>query len=172
MISIKYKTQLLIFCTAILLAGCSISYKFTGASIDYDKVKSITIPEFPNQSLLVNPLLSSEFSEKLRDYFLRQTRLSLVTRNGDLQLEGEITGYDIKPISIQNDATAAQSRLTVTVKARFSNSKDETQNYESTFSAYGDFPSDKSIQEAEQEVLPEIIEQICEQIFNKSVAQW
>ena len=38
--------------TVILAASCTISYKFNGASIDYSKIKSITIAEFPNNAAL------------------------------------------------------------------------------------------------------------------------
>lgn len=34
----------------VLATACSISYKFNGASIDYTKVKTITIKDFPNQA--------------------------------------------------------------------------------------------------------------------------
>ena len=37
----------------VVLTACSISYKFNGASIDYTKVKTITIKDFPNQAPLV-----------------------------------------------------------------------------------------------------------------------
>ena len=77
---------------SVIMAGCTISYKFNGASIDYTKVKTISIKDFPNQAPLVYPPLSQQFTEGVKDIYVRQTRLSLVRDNGDLQLEGEITG--------------------------------------------------------------------------------
>lgn len=41
----------------VLATACSISYKFNGASIDYTKVKTITIRDFTNQAPYVNPTL-------------------------------------------------------------------------------------------------------------------
>ena len=39
-----------LFCLiGLIVTACSISYKFNGASIDYTKVKTITIKDFPNQ---------------------------------------------------------------------------------------------------------------------------
>ena len=35
----------------MLLAGCTISYKFNGASINYDIIKTICIENFPNRAL-------------------------------------------------------------------------------------------------------------------------
>ena len=80
-----------------VLASCTVSYKFNGAMIDYAKTKTITIKDFPNTAELVYPSLSQEFSEALRDVFTKQTRLQMVKKNGDLQLEGEIVGYQLMP---------------------------------------------------------------------------
>ena len=77
-----------------MFSACTISYKFNGASIDYTKIKSISIKDFPNQAPLVYPPLSQMFTEALKDLYTRQTRLQIVRDNGDLDLEGEITGYD------------------------------------------------------------------------------
>ncbi len=80
-----------LFCLiGLIVTACSISYKFNGASIDYTKVKTITIKDFPNQAPLVYPPLSQKFTEALKDIYIRQTRLQLVGSNGDLDLEGEI----------------------------------------------------------------------------------
>ena len=76
----KYKS----WCFAVLsslvfvLAACSISYKFNGASIDYSKVKTITIKDFPNHAPMVYPPLAQQFTEGLKDIYVRQTRLSMV----------------------------------------------------------------------------------------------
>ena len=82
----------LIVCTR----ACTISYKFNGASIDYNTTKTITINDFPIRAALVYPPLATTFNETLKDAYTRQTRLSLVNSGGDLVLEGEITGY--KPL--------------------------------------------------------------------------
>ena len=57
-----------LFCLiGLIVTACSISYKFNGASIDYTKVKTITIKDFPNQAPLVYPPLSQKFTEALKD---------------------------------------------------------------------------------------------------------
>ena len=97
-----------LFCLiGLIVTACSISYKFNGASIDYTKVKTITIKDFPNQAPLVYPPLSQKFTEALKDIYIRQTRLQLVGSNGDLDLEGEITGYDLTPMAVKEDAYAS-----------------------------------------------------------------
>ena len=105
----------------VLAGGCTVSYKFNGASIDYTKVKSISITDFPNMAELVYAPLSSTFSEALRDKYTRQTKLQLLRTGGDLDVQGEIVGYDYVPLSIGTDALAAQTRLSLTVNVRFTN---------------------------------------------------
>jgi len=105
----------------VIVTACSISYKFNGASIDYTKVKTITVKDFPNQAPLVYPPLSQEFTEALKDIYIRQTRLQMVNNNGDLDLEGEITGYELTPMAVKEDAWSSQTKLTITVRVRYSN---------------------------------------------------
>ena len=79
----------------LFLNGCSISYKFNGANINYQTTHSISIADFPNNAPMVNPTLSSGHTEHIRDLFQRQTRLQILRKGGDLELEGEIVGYDL-----------------------------------------------------------------------------
>lgn len=157
---------------ALMAAACSISYKFNGASIDYTKIKTITIKDFPNQAPLVYPPLSQNFTEALKDIFTRQTRLILVKNNGDLDLEGEITGYDLTPMAVKEDAYASQTRLTITIRVRYSNRVNPDQDFEQTFSAYKEFSADKMLQDVQQQLSKEIIDEIVDQIYNSTVANW
>ena len=120
----------------VLATACSISDKFNGASIDYTKVKTITIRDFTNQAPYVNPTLAPQFTEDLKDIYIRQTRLQLVPSNGDLELEGEITGYDFAPMAVKEDAIASQTRLTITVRVRYSNRVNPDEDFEQSFTAY------------------------------------
>ena len=51
--------------------------------------------------------------------------MSNVNSNGDLVYEGEITDYRISPTTATAESTAAQNRLTIAVKIRFFNRKNE-----------------------------------------------
>ncbi|MBD79362.1 MAG: hypothetical protein CL840_10605 [Crocinitomicaceae bacterium] len=152
--------------------GCKMSYGFNDASIDYTKVKTISISVFPNYAPLAQPTLSQEFTEALRDIFLVQTRLDLVKTDGDLQFSGKITGYSTAPVGIQADEIAAQNRLTITVQVKFVNKSDESKNYESSFTQYADYDSNKPLNEVESELVKEINELLTQQIFNKAVSNW
>lgn len=168
------KNQIKIFSIAfvvLLMASCTISYKFTGASIP-PEAKTISVTYFPNQAPLVNPLLSQTFTEGLKDFFDRQVRLDMVERGGDLSFEGEIVGYDLKPIAVQADAMSAMTRLTITVNVRFTNRFDAEQDFDKKFSQFAEFNDETSFSTVEDELVATINELIFDQIFNSSVANW
>lgn len=157
---------------SVIMAGCTISYKFNGASIDYTKVKTISIKDFPNQAPLVYPPLSQQFTEGVKDIYVRQTRLSLVRDNGDLQLEGEITGYDLTPMAVKEDAYSSNTKLTITVKVRYTNRTNADEDFEQSFSAYREFDSNVMLQDVQDQLCSEIIEELADQIYNSTVANW
>ena len=156
----------------ITLASCTISYKFNGASIDYTKTKTITIADFPIRATLVYPPLGPAFNEALKDIYTRQTRLTLVNNGGDLLVEGEITGYNLSPQAVTEDAYASQTRLTVTVKVRYTNTKDPQFDLDQSFSAYRDFSSNQMLNQVQDELIKEIVEELANLIFNATVANW
>ncbi|MDZ7847851.1 MAG: LptE family protein [Owenweeksia sp.] len=90
----------------------------------------MSIDLFPNYADLVNPQLSQDFTETLRDNFVRQTSLNLTKTGGDLHFEGTITEYRITPINAQATGSdplggnVAQSRLTISVNVIFTNRLD------------------------------------------------
>ena len=155
----------------LISAGCRVKYSFTGASISPD-VKTVSIQYFQNNASLVVPTLSKTFTDALKDYFTSQTNLSLVNRNGDLNLEGSITGYSVQPVAIQGNETAAQNRLTITVNVKFSNKKNEKQNFETSFSRYQDYSSAQSLIAVQDDLIKQIDDQLVQDIFNKSVVNW
>ena len=112
------------------------------------------------------------FTERLKDYFLEQTNLSLEADEGDLNFSGEIVKYEIKPIAIQANEQAAQNRLTIVVKVKFENTKDESKNFEQKFSRYADYDSSQSLANVEEDLIEQITNELAEDIFNKAVVNW
>lgn len=166
-----HHTTLLIL-TALLLNSCSISYKFNGASIDYSTTKTISIADFPNVAPLVYAPLSNNLSDGIRDLFQRQTRLEQVKRGGNLELEGEITGYSLTPMAVSADSYAAETKLTITVKVRFTNNVAPEESFEKTYSAYQTFDSSQMLTDVQDELCTTMITEIAEQIYNDTVAKW
>ena len=153
----------------IILTSCTISYKFNGAAIDYNTTKTISVAEFPIRAALVYPPLGPAFNEALKDIYTRQTRLSMVKTGGDLQVEGEITGYDLSPQAVTEDAYASQTRLTISVKVRYTNTKNPNLNVDQTFRAYRDFSSSQMLTQVQDELISQIVDELAELIFNATV---
>lgn len=156
----------------IVLSSCAISFTFNGASIDYTKTRTISIATFTNVAELVHPPLAQEFSEKLRDKYVRQTKLRLLREGGDMHIEGEIVGYQLTPMSIAQDAFSAETKLTLTINVRFNNQANEQENFEKQFTSFRVFDSNRMITDAQNELLPVMMEEIVDNIFNDTVARW
>ena len=165
------KKSIYIFLGTLSIAGffssCGI-YSFTG-KLD-PNIKTIYVAYIENTAPLIMPTLSNSLTERLVDKFTRQTKLTFEEMDPDLHLEGEITSYDVTSIAVQAGEYAAQNRLTIAVRIRFTNSKDEKQNFNQAFSAYADFPSEQSLDAVQNSLVEVIIEQLVENIFNASVA--
>ena len=161
----------LFFIVATFSIGCKVNYSLSGASIA-PEVKTINIKFFPKTASLGPSSLSQVFTEKLKDKFLTQTNLSLINTNADLTLEGSISNYTITPQAIQANETAALNRLSITVNVKFTNLKDEKQNFETSFTRFSEYSSSRNISEVEESLIADINEQLVDDIFNKSVINW
>ena len=161
-----------IMAAAVLLSlsSCGI-YSFSGTSIQPD-VNSITINYIEYRALRVNPSLSNELTEAIRNQFRRMTRLEQVDMDGDMELSGEITGYDISAAAVTADEVAARNKLTVTVKIRFTDKKHPEEDFDKSFSAFAEYDSTNTIDAVESSLCAEIVEKLVEDIFNAAVAQW
>lgn len=166
----KKINYLILFLIVLVSQNCGV-YSFTGGSTG--DAKTIQIDFFPNNAPLVEPSLSQNFTNALRDLFLRQTNLDQTNAGGDLHFEGEITQYRIVPIAATAQQTAAESRLTIGIKVRFYNRLKEEDDFEKTFSFYSDFDANLqftgSVLEAAYD---EIFERITQDIFNAALANW
>ncbi|MFN3588021.1 MAG: LptE family protein [Spirosomataceae bacterium] len=152
------------------LASCRI-YSFTGTTLSSD-LKSVTIQNFTMATAGGPQNLTLTFNEKLKEYYQRNTSLKLKPTDGDLYLDGAITGYELTPVSTTASDKAALNRLTIRVEVQFRNRLDEAQNFEKEFSFYQDFPQEQSLTDAEGVLVPKIIDQLILNIFNDTAAQW
>lgn len=169
---------LLTIIISTVFSGCGV-YSLSGISIDYDKTKTISIQSFYSDINQGPANISQTFTNSLNDYYQQNTNLSLVQNEGDLQLEGGITGYRLQPVSPQSSGSnqisdrAAQTRLTLTVKVSYYNTQDDTFNFENrSFSFFKDFDNSQNLTAVEAQLIDEIFEQIILDIFSASVANW
>lgn len=160
------------FATSLLLTACAISIKFNGANIDYATTKSVAIADFPNNAAMVNPTLSNNLSEGIRDLFQRQTRLQVLRKGGDLEIEGEIVGYDLTAMAISADSYASETKLTIRVQVRFTNNVRPEESFEKTYTAFQTFDASQMLSDVQDELCNTMITEIAESIYNDTVAKW
>lgn len=165
------RKQLWVF-VALALTACSGGYSFTGG--DVGNAKTVSIDFFPNNADLVKPQLSQIFTEKLRDIFVQQTPLELVSREGHMQFSGSIVRYTIEPINAQaSDVGAvAQNRLTVDVNVIFINTLEPEKEFEEKFSRFVDFDADADIDAIEEELHDQVSQELSENILNRAIGDW
>ena len=157
--------------TLLLTIACSISYSFTGTNINYDVIKTIQIDKITNRAPYGWAPMEAMFNNKLQDKYANSTRLRLVKRNGDLQVAGEITGYDQFNKAVSADGYSSQVQLKLTVNIRFRNNK-MNQQWEKQFSATTQYDARQSLATVQEGLVNDRIDDIGDQIFNATVADW
>ena len=168
----RMKRVLYMLSVMLVVAGCTVSYKFTGASIDYTKVRTISLAQFQNRAAYQWGPMAAMFNEALSDIFVQQTKLEQVKQGGDLHFEGEITAYDQLNKSISSDGYSAMVQLKMTVNVRFTNNTNHDEDFERIFSATRDFDATQSLDSVQEELVSQMIKEIVESIFNAAVANW
>lgn len=166
----NYPSLIPVVLMAVIMNACGV-YSFSGASIS-PEVKTVTVLYFNNRASLVQPQLSQLFTERLKEKFVSQANLRSITDGGDLQFEGFISDYRTSPVAIQGNETAALNRLSITVSVKFTNRTDSRNDFESSFTRYSDYDSQKSLTEVESTLIDEITRQLIDDIFNRSVSNW
>ena len=165
--------SMLISCLLFFLCSCSISYKFNGATIDYTRIKTLTIEDIPNQATLVYPPLSQMMTEELRNHFRRNTRLSEISGNGDITIEGAIVDYNLIPVAVQEDAFSAMTKFTITVRISYINNVEPEKSFaDRQFTSSAEFDSSQMFNDVQDALAKELLEDIVKQIFNATVEDW
>ncbi|NJN41180.1 MAG: LptE family protein [Flammeovirgaceae bacterium] len=158
---------------SLLLFGCN--YSFTGASTSAD---TISVDNFFNNTDLGPANLGATFTNNLKDYYQRNSSLSVVASGGQLHIEGTISEYRINPIApvstgADQPNSAALTRLTIAVRASYEDTLEPKNNFKDrTFSFYQDFQNDQDFTSIQEDLERRIIEQIMIDIFNATVANW
>ncbi|WP_322973666.1 LptE family protein [Pedobacter sp. MR2016-24] len=138
-------------------------------------MKTVTVQFFENNAAMVVPNLSQDFTEALKLRIRNQTRLSITQTDAHAIFEGRITGYDIRPIALQNNnaPTAGGNRITIKVSVKYTNNLNPKQSFEETFERFKDFNiGTQPLQTIQQQYNKDINLQLTEDIFNRAFAQW
>ena len=158
------------FLLIVILASCRVNYSFTGG--DVGDARTVGVDLFEARAALATPLSAQVFTESLRDLLLAQTPLKLRTARADVQYSGYLTGYDVQPVSIQANETAALNRLTITVAVTYINSLDTQKNAEFTVSRFADYDSTLDLITVEERLVGEIGKQLAQDIFDRTLGNW
>ena len=154
----------------LTISSCGF-YTFSGASISAE-IKNIKIGYFINEAENFKVNLDRDITQKLTDFIIEQTDLSVNNNNYEIEINGKIISYDISPISISSNDFANQNRLSISVNIDFKNYINEKENYNQKFTRYVDYKSDQNLEEIESELTDQILEEICIDIFNKTFVNW
>ena len=149
----------------------TMKYSTTGASIPVE-ARTVSVQFFDNRAPLVEATLSQKVTDALRDYIQANSRLILVNGIGDLDFEGEITGYDSRPTSISAGDIAANSRFTITIKVKYTNTFDASKDWEMSFSRFEEYPNDQTFEQAQTVYTEDIMKLLIEDIYNKAFVNW
>jgi len=166
---------------ACLAQGCGV-YSFSGAATS---AKTIQVDPFFNNTDLAPANIAQNFTNKVKDYFQQNSSLRVVAENGELQIEGVVTRYDLTPMNTvpstststsapsQQVFTAAQTRLTIMVKVNYVDNAEPKNSFkDKNFSFYQDFDSSLNFSDVQDDLETRIFAQILIDIFNATVANW
>lgn len=170
--NLRLITVTLALVLTFVINSCSISFKMNGSALDYSVYKTIHVSEFPIRAALVYPPLQQMFENELLDYIEKNTRLQTTDGNADLELEGEITGYSLSPQAVAEDGYASQTRLTITVRIKYTNNREENKDVDQTVSAYRDFDASQMLTYVQDQLCDEISKELVELIFNATLGDW
>jgi outer membrane lipopolysaccharide assembly protein LptE/RlpB len=151
------------------LSGCS--YSFTGVALEPDE-RTVLVRRFDDVGNTGRPALAQEFTEALRDRFIRQSALKIVGSDADLEFRGQIIRYEVAPITITGNEQAAQNRLTMAVEVEYINHRHPRKNWKQSFEQFSDFSSTQSLASVESGLVADLTERLTQDIFNKALANW
>lgn len=168
-------TMMAMAAMAVTFVGCGV-YSFTGGGTE---ANTITIEDVYNNADMGPANMGQDFTNQLKNYFVQNTKLSVVQEGGELQMSGEISGYALSQIAPvvtgepDDYNPASMTRLTITVRMSYTDTLDETKSFrDKSFSFYKDFPNDQNLSDVEDAYVREIFERLVNDIFNASVANW
>ncbi len=168
---IKYRIGLVLL-TTVLLASCkSVKYSMSGINIPPD-VKTVSVQLFDNKAALINPLLAQVYTEKLKDKFIRQTPLRLVTENGDWQFQGFITQYEVAPVNRQTISGGTRNKLTIGIKVKYTNTKNEKESFDRDFNRFQDYDASENFSNIESTLVDQITDVLVQDVFNETALKW
>ena len=171
-------TTTTIYSIALLLSIFSITnfatckYSFKDTSPIPPEVKTFRVTYFENKAQYVNPQLSPQLTEKVKQKIIGSTRLRQSNNDeAHYDISGYINQYYTSTTSISGNNSSG-NRLTVGFHLIFRNTLDDKKNFEADISRNYDFSSSLGLSEVEASKLPDILKDITDDIFTKIFSNW
>lgn len=156
--------------TIFSFATCKYSFKDT--SPIPEEVKTFRVNYFENKARYVNPQLSPQLTEKMKQKVISNTRLRQTNDdNAHYDISGYVSEYNVTTSGISGN-NASTNRLSVSFHLIFKNTLDEKKNFEADLSNSFDFPANQTLEQAQTALFPDITKNIVDGIFNKIFSNW
>ena len=160
---------LLVLFVVSLLAGCN--YKFNQTTIP-PEIKTVRVQFLENKARYINPQLSPQLTDKLRQKIVSQTKLTQINGdNADYDISGYISQYDVSTSGISNQQVST-NRLTVAVSLILLDRKTGAEPRNISASRSFDFSASLTLPQAERQLNDEIIRNLTDEIFNQLFSNW
>jgi hypothetical protein len=164
---------------AVIFIACGFGscgvYSFSGVSTS---ATNIQVDAFYNNTDLAPANFGQTFTNRVKDYYQRNSSLKVVAANGELQIDGTVSSYALTQIApvvnSEGVSTAAQSRLTIVASVNYVDNIEPKNSFKNRpFSFYADFDNSQQLTGSLQEDLErKILDQILIDIFNATIANW
>lgn len=136
------------------------------------EIKTFRVNYLENKARYVNPQLSPELTEALRQKIISQTRLRMVNDNSsDYDIGGYVSQYNVTTSGVTNQQSGT-NRLNITFHLIFKNTQDAKKNFEADLTSNYDFSASATLQSAEADLKDKIIKNVTEGIFNRIFSNW
>jgi hypothetical protein len=169
-INIKLISILSLLFFTLSFATCKYSTKDT-APIP-PEVKTFRVNYFENKARYVNPQITPQITEKLKQKIIGQTRLRQ-TNNDDAHydISGYLSNYSVTTTGVSG-LNPSTNRLNVTFHIIFKDALDQKKNFESDVTSNYDFSAQLTLPDAEGQLNDQIVKNVTDAIFNKIFSNW
>ncbi len=162
-------TQLILLTLVLSSATCSVT--LDNKSID-PEIRTFYVKNFSVVASNAPVTLGEEFAEDLRQKVISETRLTYTDTNPDIEFEGRMTGFDIRPVAVQQGETSQFNELKITINVDYINNRDEEKNWNRPFSFFVNYDAESNLLDVQEDLLDEIFERLIQDIFQEAFQSW
>lgn len=165
----------------IIIFSCLAIFTFSYATCKYStkdtspippEIKTFRVNYLENKARYVNPTITPQVTDKLKQKIIGQTRLRQT--NGDdaqYDISGYLSDYSVTTTGIANQ-NATTNRLNVSFHLIFKNTLDQQKDFETDITTNYDFNAQLTLPQVESGLIPDIVKNLVDAIFNKIFSNW